>query len=350
MLANIVHIVPITTIRRERTLPVAGKVIVRKGQKVTATETVAEAVLAPSHMLIDIARGLGISVQEAESQIQFHAGEPVAEGDVLAGPVGFTRRVIRAPRPGRIAYTGNGQILIEVQGKPFELKAGFPGTVVDLISERGAIIENTGMLIQGVWGNGNIEFGLLNVLAKEPGHVLKSDQMDVSLRGSVIFAGHASQPDVLKAAADLPLKGLILASMDSALIEAARKVSFPVIVLEGFGQRIANTAAFKLLSSNNRREAALNAEPWNRSTGARPEVIIPLPAQPDTPAPSDATVYTAGQQVRVTRAPNSGRTGELVDIFGIAVLPNGIRAKAGEVRFEDGSTDIIPLANLEVLQ
>ena len=36
MLASIVHILPLTLIRRERLLPIPGKVLVRQGQRVGA--------------------------------------------------------------------------------------------------------------------------------------------------------------------------------------------------------------------------------------------------------------------------------------------------------------------------
>ena len=60
MEASIRHIIPITTIARDRVLPKAGRVIVRKGQKVAPADVVAESIVAPAHILLDIARGLGV--------------------------------------------------------------------------------------------------------------------------------------------------------------------------------------------------------------------------------------------------------------------------------------------------
>ena len=48
-------------------------------------------------------------------------------------------------------------------------------------------------------------------------------------------------------------------------------------VLDGFGAMPMNSAAFKLLTTNNKREVTVNAEHFDRYSGNRPEVIIPLP-------------------------------------------------------------------------
>ena len=200
MLAPVTHILPVTTIQRERVLPIPGRVVVRRGQKVNPVDAIAEANLAPEHILLDIARGLGVRVSEIHQYIQCEAGEIVSEGDIIAGPVGVARRVVRATQSGRVILIRGGKVLLEVDSPPFVLRAGLQGVVTSLIPERGAIIEGTGALIQGVWGNGRIDYGLLHVLAKTPEDLLTSEPLDVSLRGSVILAGFCGEADVLQIA------------------------------------------------------------------------------------------------------------------------------------------------------
>jgi len=48
MFAPVKCILPMTIVRRQRIMPVAGKVLVRAGQKVGATDTIAESNLTPS--------------------------------------------------------------------------------------------------------------------------------------------------------------------------------------------------------------------------------------------------------------------------------------------------------------
>ena len=349
MQAPITHILPLTVIRRERLLPIPGKILVRKGQKVVANDIIAEAELAPKHLILDVCRGLGLSPEQADKEIKVRMGDEVEEGDVLAGPVGMTRRVIRSPGIGRIVVVESGQILIALTGKPFALKAGMPGEVQDLIADRGAIIETTGALIQGVWGNGQIDSGVLHVLAKNPANELTPDHMDPSMRGSVIMAGYVEKAEVLKMAADIPLKGMVLASMHAGLIPLAQKLPFPLILIEGFGDLSMNPAAFQLLETSEGRDTTLKAEAWNALSGARPEIIIPLPAPPDTGLPKETDVYKVGQQVRVLREPFFGQVGTITFVEDRVEFPSGVRATGASIRFEDGSSEMLPLANLEVL-
>jgi hypothetical protein len=350
MLAPVTHLLALTMIRRERSLRLPGKVLVRKGQKVNATDVVAEAVLTPEHLLVEVARGLGMRPEDADAVMQVKEGALLDEGDLIAGPVGLARRVVRAPRKGRVVLAGNGQALLEVESAPFGLKAGLPGDVVDLIPDRGAIIQTSGALLQGVWGNGRIESGVLLTAASAPEQVLTADRLDVSLRGSIVLAGHVEDGTVFKAAADLPLRGLILSSLAPQALAAAQAAPLAVMVMEGFGLRPMSAAAFRLLSTNERREAALNAEAWDPNAGTRPEVVIPLPAAADIPLPRDASLFEPGRTVRVVRPPHRGQAGTILSAGGQALFPSGVRAPAAEVRLESGETVQVPLANLEALE
>jgi hypothetical protein len=349
MLAPVRHILPLTMIRRERALPISGKVLVRAGQSVSATDVIAEAVLSPEYILLDIARGLGMSPAKADRHLRCQAGDQLAEKDIIAGPVGLGRRVIRCPRDAKVILAGEGQILLEAMVKPFQLKAGMPGEVVELISDYGAVVETTGALIQGIWGNGGVAFGFMTVLAKSPDHVITPVEIDVGLRGAIVLGGYCNNPEVLKVAGELPLRALILSSIDSRLISAAVKCPIPVIVLDGFGQRPLNAVAHKLLTSNERREVVVNAENWDRYTGTRPELIIPLPAPSSVATPAETITFHLDQPVRILRPPLVNEVGIIVALKGTTTLPGGLRTRVAEVRLDDGRSTLIPLANLEVI-
>ncbi len=350
MVAPIRHILPITNLARDRVLPKAGRVVVRKGQKVSAADVVAESIVAPAHILLDIPRGLGVPADQAAQHLQRQTGEQVEAGDVIAGPVGVGRRVVRAPKAGKIIITDEGQVLLETQGRPFELRAGYSGVITDLVPDRGVRIETTGALVQGVWGNGRMDAGVLTVLAAHAGDVLAANRLDISMRGAVVLGGIVESPDVFQAAVEVPLRGLICASIPAQLLPAASKCAIPVMLLEGFGHLPMNAAAYRLLSTSERREAMVVADAWNPYTGARPEVVIALPSAGDQPYPVETAVFETGQTVRVVHPAQTVSNGKIQNLLpGSTLLPSGIRAACAEIRLENGENIVLPLANLEVL-
>jgi hypothetical protein len=327
-----------------------GRIIARRGQQVSPSEVVAEAVIRPEHLLLDIGRGLGLPSKDADHYIQCRAGDEVGEGDVLAGPVGIGRRVVRAPRAGTVVVAGDGQVLLELEGEFTELKAGYSGVITDIIGDRGVVIKSIGSLIQGVWGNGKVNFGLLNILARAPDDVVTSDLMDVSFRGSVIMACICEDEKVLHTAEDLPVRGMILASMDSALLSVALSVSYPILLIEGFGKLPMNKEAYKILSSSAMREVAVNAEPWNRIGNTRPEAVVSVPEGTFAEEPTEMAAFAIGQTVRVVSAPHKGRVGTLTYLKqGFSVLPSGVQAQVADVRLSGEESVEIPLANLEII-
>jgi len=350
MQVNITHILKGTAVRRERLMPAGGRIIARRGQQVNPVDVVAEARARPEHILLDISRGLGLTANEADHHIQRRAGDEVGEGDVIAGPVGIARRVVRAPRAGTVVVAGGGQVLLELEGVYSELKAGYTGVVADLISDRGVIIEAVGSLIQGVWGNGKINFGLLNPLPRTPDEVVTPAMMDISLRGSVVMAGCCDDERVLISAEELPIRGMILACMDSSLVSAAMNVSYPILLIEGFGNLPMNQDAFAILTSSKMREVSVNAETWNRMTNTRPEAVIALPDGVTPQVAIESAAFAVGQTVRVISPPYKGMIGTLTNLLpGLSVLPSGLRAQTAGVRLSNGDTVQVPLANLEII-
>jgi hypothetical protein len=350
MLAPVLHILPLTTIVRERVLPVAGKVNAHMNQRVNPTDVIAEASFAREHVLLDVARTFGVSLNAADKMIKVNQGDRLMQGALVAESSGLIPRSIRAPRAGRVMVAGSGQVLMEVGDTRIELRAGLPGVVTRVIAERGVVIRTAGALIQGVWGNGRIDNGLMVTLLEKPDEVLSAERLDVSLRGSVILGGHVRDLETLRAAAELPVRGLIISSLLSPLIVPAYQMRYPIIVLDGFGAMPMNSAAFKLLTTNNKREVTVNAEHFDRYAGTRPEVIIPLPISNEPDEPKDFAVFAEGQTVRLRRPPNAGMIGTLSSLrAGLSELPSGLRAPAADVRLENGEILLVPLINLEVV-
>jgi len=350
MQATVTHILPVTHVKRTRLLPASGRVLVRTGQKVSATDVLAEVSYQSPHVLVDIRKGLGLGRQDSLEGVMQHAeGDVLAKGDIIAQQKGLLTRTVRAPIDGRIAAVIGGRVLMEVDTKPYQLLAGIAGVVTELVPDRGAVIEANGGLVQGVWGNGRAAQGVLISLLKNPNEELTSAMLDVSMRGAIVIAGSCSSADTLKIAIELPLRGLILSSMTADLIPVALEANIPIVLIEGFGHLPMNSAAFKLLTTNEKRDVCLNATPWNPYSGDRPEVFIPLPVEAQEPA--EIVEYRTGQSVRIHGAPLTSQIGEIIRVRPEgATLPTGLIAPAADVRLGNQEAVLLPLANLDVLE
>jgi len=350
MIAPVTHILPLTRVRRARLLPENGRILVRPGQKVNATDIVAESPQQSRHVLVDVRNGLRLSRKETLDQVMDRrVGDRLQEGDVIAETGGLFKRIVRSPVDGEIVAIIGGRVMIEVPDDAFTLQAGITGVVSEIIPERGVIIEADGALVQGVWGNGKIDLGVLLSLIRSPEDSITRDRLDVSMRGAVVLAGHCGNADVIQAAAELPLRGLILSSMTGDIIPAASNVPFPIVVLEGIGSIPMGSAAFKLLTTSEKRDVSINASSWDPFTGQRPEILVTLPANGKI-AP-EVESFKAGQTVRVQSPPYTGQIGALTKVLpGRTRLSNGLLVYAGEVKLENNIQVILPLMNLDVLE
>jgi hypothetical protein len=277
--------------------------------------------------------------------------ERIEKGEVIAGPVGITRRTVKAPEDGRIVAIADGKVLFNVRTDPFLLLAGIPGDVSHTDGTSSVTIETTGALIQGVWGNNQKDFGVMRIIGEGPRDRLLTDQLDVGLRGAVLIAGICDHPAPLYQASELSIRGLILGGLSAELIPIVERLPYPVVILEGFGPIPISPPAYELLSTSRGREAALDAHTPQLYESQQPEVIIPLPVVNPVELPEDLIALTPGVRVRVTRAPHQGIVGILERIIPQAVnYPSGILAKSAVVDLDIFGRTNVPLANLEVLQ
>jgi len=350
MLAPVTHILALTHIRRRRLLPFPGKVMVRLGQAVNPMDVIAQAPSPGSHIIIDVRRMLRLPVStKMEQVLKVHSGETVEKDMPIAEFEGIFKRIARAPENGTVVMIQGGRVVLETTPEMLQVKAGFSGEVTEIIPDRGAWVETDGAQVQGVWGNDRIEAGLLLSRLNSPDDALDAKRLDVSMRGGIVAAGHCSSSDVLKMAADIPLRGLILSSMTADLVPLAESLPIPILVVEGFGNLPMNTVAYKIITSSDQRDICLLANHWQPYASNRPEVIIPLNAPADSP--SETAEFRAGQMVRVTVGKNAGRCGKLSQVRpGVLGFASGVTTTAADLLLDDGMEICVPVSNLDVLE
>ena len=351
------HVTLLATLRRERLLPLAGNVTVQARQRVEPTDVVATSVQADGHRLVDVARALGLADDKADSAMVKHDGDAVKAGEPIAvrkTGLGLVRRTARSPVEGRLVVAAGGKALLAAMSKPFELRAALPGVVVTILHSQGVGIETTGALLEGVWGNGREDTALLRVVGDSPRTALSPNLVAMEQRSAVVVAGTLSDPAALKQLGDVGVRGLVLGSLAAALLPAAQQATFPVLVVEGFGERGFSEPAFNLLIGNAGRLAWLHAQPADPFAGRRPELIIPLPG-PSTPPPqpADGQTLAIGRRVRVLRGPERGKVGKVMDLsLRPLVTASGLRVHVADVALEGASGPAARVAfpNLELLE
>src|SRR5262249_59154115 len=124
------------------------------------------------------------------------------------------------------------------------------------------------------------DIALLRVVVEGPRGALTANLVTVELRGAILVAGTLADPAALKQLGDVGVRGLLVGSLAPTLLPAAQKAPFPLVVVDGFGDRGFSAPAHNLLAANAGRQVWLNAQPADPFAGHPPELIIPLPGPP----------------------------------------------------------------------
>ncbi len=346
------RIAALTTVRRERILPVTGHVLVNPGEMVGPADVIARCQLPGEVHVLDVCRTLGIPRSRAARTIRKSVGDTVQTDELLASPRGPLSRfgkACRSPIDGEVIEIRDGLILIESAPSTFELRAHVRGEVTNVMPNRGAVISVTGALIQGMWGSGGEAEGVLKMLADTPQKPLRGRVIDVSCHGTIVVGGRIVDEEVFEHAVQARVRGIVAGGMDAGLRRAVLSLPIPVILTEGFGALPMSELVFDLLRSNGGREAMLTADTRTRRDARRPEVLVPLQEGQSTAEEGSGIMpLQEGSQVRALRAPYMGAVGTVVDLPAQPRrIESGARLAVAVVELHDGEQVQIPLANLE---
>ena len=109
---------------------------------------------------------------------------------------------------------------------------------------------------------------------------------------------------------------------------------------------------YELLSSNAGKFAAINGSTQIRAGVIRPEIIIPSERENGEIRDYEETdlAITDGSLIRVIRAPYFGRVGKVKSLPAeLKKMESETLVRVAEIEFENGSVEIIPRANLEMI-
>lgn len=359
-----------TTVRRRRILPLPGSVLVQVGDAVRADTAVARAELPGKVVPLNLANQLGIAPDEINDYLVKKEKDSVQKDDVLAENKPFIKwfkTEIRSPITGRVesVSTITGQILLREPPRVLELRGYIDGVVAEVHPDQGVTVESTCSLVQGIFGIGGETSGELVMGVKAPDQPLLPEQLNASMKGKVVVGGAFLSAATMAHAKELGIVGLVVGGIHDkdlrallgydlgVAITGTEQVGFTLILTEGFGTIPMAPKTFALLSAHAGQKASISGATQIRAGVIRPEIIIPHsgPKAATKVAQAEREGIQLGDPVRVIRDPLFGKIGAVSGLPSeLRAIPTESEVRVLEVRFPDGTTTVVPRANIEVIE
>ncbi|ULA58094.1 MAG: hypothetical protein LZF60_20143 [Nitrospira sp.] len=359
-----------TTVRRRRILPLPGSVLVQVGDSVRADTAVARAELPGKVVPLNLANQLGIAPDEINDYLVKKEQDSVQKDDVLAENKPFIKWLkteIRSPITGKVesVSTITGQILLREPPRVLELRGYIDGAVAEVHPDQGVTVESTCSLVQGIFGIGGETSGELVMGVKAPDQPLLPEQLNPSMKGKVVVGGAFLPAATMARAKELGIVGLVVGGIHDkdlrallgydlgVAITGTEQVGFTLILTEGFGTIPMAPKTFALLSAHAGQKASISGATQIRAGVIRPEIIIPHsgPAAVTKVAQAEREGIQLGDPVRVIRDPLFGKIGAVSGLPSeLRAIPTESEVRVLEVRFPDGTTTVVPRANIEVIE
>jgi hypothetical protein len=358
------HVTPVTTIKRTQRLPHGSGSKVAVGQMVKAMDVLAVSETPDERKLIDVAKVFKVDPEQVDKYLKKHAGDVLHAGDVIAERrsfLGLRKKRISTPVDGRIAWAGDGKVLVEGGTKRIEVLAAAPGRILTIEPGEYIVIETHGAVIEVAWGNGGLVWATLKVMDTMPSFNTDAGRFNIDHRASIVAIASPLTEQFLKEAEEIRVKGIIASSMHASLIPLVKKIDFPVAITQGFGQHPMSERILSMLNTHNGREIAMDMGQGvtNRdSRENRPEIIIPVaggvaagPAGSQSTERAEQHTLRPGERVRILQNPYMGEIGTVTEIpQGPRKLESGLWLAGAMVEVGSATRPVfVPFANLQQL-
>jgi hypothetical protein len=362
------RVAPQAVVRRERRLPLRGRVRVELGSRVEPHTVVACTELPGDVETVNLASRLGVDPHRVTGALARPIGSQVRRGEVLARArslFGLVRSSVESPADGTIESVSavSGQLLLRQPPIPVEIGAYLAGTVVEILKDEGVVVEARGAFLQGIFGVGGETWGPIAVAVDGPDEPLRPERLRPQQRGAVVVGGAHVSFDAVMRARDLGVAAIVAGGVDDrdlrrllgrdlgVAITGHEDLGVTLVLTEGFGRIPMAERTWRLFVAHRGAAASVSGATQIRAGVMRPEIVIPHEAGEPFPPGGDGAAggLAIGSVVRAIRAPHFGRIGTVV------ALPPELHALETEamvrvlvMRFgDDGSEAVVPRANVE---
>lgn len=363
-------VTPAAVLHLDRRLPLAGKVEVKKGERVTWDQVVARTDLPGRVEMVNLASKFGVAPTELPSLLLKKEGEAISKGEILGyskGFFGYFKSPFRSPITGTLESVSKttGQVILRAEPSPIDIKAYVDGVVDEVEKDQGVTLKTYGTLIQGIFGLGGETSGILELACSSPDESLTDSAIKPEHEGKVLVVGRLANAALVRKAASLKVSAIIAGGIDDAdvrellgydlgvAITGNERIGVTVVVTEGFGPLAIAQKTYELLSQKTGRRASVSGATQIRAGVIRPEILITdldgdWEKRSDEPAELELAV---GVPVRLIREPRFGELGTVSDLpVQPVVIPSGAKVRVAEIQLNDGTKLVLPRANLELIE
>lgn len=351
------------TIEKKRELPIKGKVNVSLGDIVKAEDIVASVDLPGKVHAQNAINVLSIEPHKLKKHMYKKEGDSVSKGEVIGANKGwFTNTELFSPVDGKIESLSEltGQIIFMENPIPLSLKAYVDGEVIKVVEGEGVIIRANVSYVQGIFGLGGENRGLLKFIGDYSDKKLEEAMLNKEYSDKIIVTSASVTLEALKKAKELDIKGIVAGSVNSKDIDSflgyhlgvavtgKEKTGLTLIITEGFGDITMASRTYELLKSKENQYASINGATQIRAGVQRPEVIIL--SNKGTNIKDEERGLALGSRIRGIRTPYFGILGTVTELpKELTELETGSKVRILKAKLDDGKEAIIPRANIEMV-
>lgn len=336
-MTSVVHRVP---------LPVGATAAVKAGDRVQPEDVLATRRTPSGGTTLTVAARLRRPADRAADDLVVRPGASLERGTVLAREAGG--REVTVPYPclflGYDPDHGTALVAPLAEQEPI---VGHVRGRVSRVTPSQIEIRVAGGVLGGAGGSGPAVHGRLRVAVRDPLDELRAAAIDSDATGRILVGGSRASAEALTRARAMGVTGVVLGGVldkdlrDFDATQRRRKEltagsDFAILLLEGYGKVGIDPGVFAWLQRHDGKLASLFGD------AARLYVY-----DADEP-PGRRVPARSGERVVGTRRPYAGAGGRIARILpGLHAVASGIAARCALVRFDDGRTGVVPLANLE---
>jgi len=210
---------------------------------------------------VQAALELNLKPDKIRPYLKCEVGQEVESGQILAisGKMPYQKKSL-SPIRGIVREIDckDGVIVVEPLLEELELQAWFPGKV-ERTTDKGCILANKGIVIQGMWGNDKQVWGELAFDQTESGKIMVYESVNSDDLAALDAAG---------------ISGLITGGVNLKDIYDL-KPGFAIVVTECFGAQKMSPEVKRLLSDHRERLVSIDAHTQLRAGVMRPRIYMP---------------------------------------------------------------------------